>query len=328
MRAWVIEERAQGNEIAWREVPEPAPGDGELLLAVHAVGLNRADLLRRPGHYERVPTRPVAPIVGLEAAGEVIAVGRGVARFRVGDRVMGMPPGSYAERTVLHERLAMPVPPTLDWAEAAALPVAMLTAHDALVTRGRLASGDVVLVDGASSGVGIAALQIARASGARVVIGTAGSEAKRAALAAYGLTHGIDYRSQDIASAVHEASGGHGADVIVDMVGSATAQAHLDAAAIGARWVQVGRMSGKLAQIDLDVLSRKRVSLIGVTFRTRTLDDFAAVVDACHRDLGEAYAERRIAMPIAERFPLHEADRAQALMRSTEFLGKIVLTAA
>ncbi len=326
MKAWVIEEAAGGNRLAWQDVDEPVPGDGELLIGVRAAGLNRADLMRRAGHYERIPLHLSAPIAGMEAAGEVLAVGPHVTGFAVGDRVMGMPAGAYAEKALIHARLAMHVPDALDWEAAAALPAALLTAHDALVTRGRLRAGDAVLVHGASTGVGIAALQIARELRAGVVAGTAGSPEKLAALSAFGLTHAINHRSDDIAARALSACG-DGADVIVDMVGAQTAEATLHAAAIGARWVQVGRLGGKVASLDLDVIARKRIELIGVTFRTRTAEEVSALITAAVSDLWAAVAAQRIAMPIAARFGLDEADRAQELMRSNQFLGKIVLKA-
>ena len=296
MKAWVIENKPLGNRLAWCEVPEPRPGQGELLVSVRAVGLNRADLSLRAGHFERISTRPPAPIAGLEAAGEVIAVGADVNEFRVGDRVMGMP-------------------------------VAMFTAHDALVSTGRLRHGDRVLVQAAASGVGIAALQVARELGASVVLGTAGSSEKLVELARFGLTHGIDYRSEHIGERVLALTNGEGVDVIIDMVGAGAAAANLQSAALGARWVQVGRMAGSLAQIDLDLLSKKRLSQIGVTFRTRNIDEFAAVVHGAERDLGPALSAGRFAMPVTRVFGLDEADRAQEFMRKNLHLGKIVLLA-
>lgn len=327
MKAWVIENKPLGNRLAWCEVPEPRPGQGELLVSVRAVGLNRADLSLRAGHFERISTRPPAPIAGLEAAGEVIAVGADVNEFRVGDRVMGMPSGAYAQQALMHARLAMRMPENLSWTEAAATPVAMFTAYDALVSIGRLRHGDRVLVQAAASGVGIAALQVARELGASVVLGTAGSSEKLVELARFGLTHGIDYRSEHIGERVLALTNGEGVDVIIDMVGAGAAAANLQSAALGARWVQVGRMAGSLAQIDLDLLSKKRLSLIGVTFRTRNIDEFAAVVHGAERDLGPALSAGRFAMPVTRVFGLDEADRAQEFMRKNLHLGKIVLLA-
>jgi NADPH:quinone reductase len=325
MKAMVIAPGAEGNRLELQEVPDPVPGPGELMLGVRAVGLNRADLLLRAGHYERLATKPPAAIAGLEAAGEVIAVGEGVQGFAIGARVMGMPSGSYAEKTLLHHRLAMRVPEGFSWEEAAAIPVAFLTAHDGLVTNGAMQHGDNVLVQGVTTGVGIVAVQIAKHLGAGLVMGTSGSHEKLAAMKRHGLDVGIDYTAHDFAKAVLDATHGAGANVILDLVGATAAAGHLACAAVKARWVQIGRMGGAVAQIDLNELSRKRVSLIGVTFRTRDVDEFAALVAAMERDLGTAIATRKLVSPIDHVFPFAAAAEAHARMRANAHLGKIVL---
>lgn len=321
----LIEPGAGGAELRLQQVPDPRAGPGELLLAVRAIGMNRADLLLRAGHYERIPTRPPAAIAGLEAAGEVIAIGDGTVGFKIGDRVMGMPSGAYAEKVLLHHRLALRVPNGFSWEEAAALPVALLTAHDALISNGNLAPGEHVLVQGATTGVGILAMQIAKLLGARCVIGTSRTAAKLARLAPYGLDVGIDTGKEDFAKRVLDATADHGADVIIDLVGASAAAGHIACAALKARWVQVGRVSGAKAEIDLNELSRKRIRLVGVTFRTRSLDEFAQVVSAAERDLGTALAARTIISPVDRVFALERAGEAIAYMRSNAHLGKIVL---
>ena len=324
MRAMVIEPGVEGPRLVARDVPEPRPGPGELLVAVRAIGLNRADLLLRAGHYERLSTRPPAPIAGLEAAGEVIGLGPDVSGFAVGDRVMGMPSGAYAQRALLHHRLALPVPAHLSWEAAAAIPVALLTAHDALATAGRLRPGDAVLVQGASSGVGIVAVQAARLLGASRVFGTTTAATKHARLGTLGVDAVFDARG-DFATGVLEATGGAGVDVIVDLVGASAAEGHLRCAAIGARWVQVGRVGGAVAPLDFNELSRKRLSLVGVTFRTRDLDAFAQVVSAAWRDLGAAIADGRLVVPVDGVWPMDEVGQAHARMRRNEQFGKLVL---
>jgi len=319
MKAMVIE----AGQLALRDVADPVPAAGELLVAVKAAGLNRADLALRSGHYEKIATRPPAPIAGLEAAGEVIALGPGVQGFRIGDRVMGMPSGSYAEKTLLQHRLALPVPPGLSWEEAAALPVALFTAHDALVSNAALRKGEAVLIQGATTGVGIVAAQIARYFGAGIVMGTSRSREKLLAMKAYGLEVGL--QPETFPEKALEATGGKGADVILDFVGASAAAGHLQCAATGARWIQIGRMSGALAQIDLNELSRRRVHLIGVTFRSRSLEEFAEVVASAQRHLGEALGARRLRSPLDRVFRLEEASAAHERMRSNAHLGKIVL---
>ncbi|MFN0163854.1 MAG: zinc-binding dehydrogenase, partial [Burkholderiales bacterium] len=307
-----------------RAVAARAPGPHDLLLKVRAVGINRADLGLNAGHYARIPTKPPHPIAGLEAAGEVIGMGVDVKGYAIGDRIMGMPAGAYAEQVLIDHRLAVRVPDGLGWAAAAALPVALFTAHDALVGNGRLAKGEAVFIQAASSGVGIAATQIARAKGAGVVAGTA-SAAKLARLAQYGLTHGIDHAQGDAADAVMRATGGRGADVIVDMVGAKAINDHMAMAALGARWIQIGRMGGVSGPLDLNELARKRIALIGVTFRTRDLAEFAAVIKAAWDDLGAAAASGAFAMPVEKVFALAEADRVHAAMRENRHFGKFIL---
>ncbi|MBL8377690.1 MAG: zinc-binding dehydrogenase [Burkholderiales bacterium] len=324
MKAWVIEKSGDAARMVWQEVPDLKPGEGELLVRTRAVGLNRADLMLNAGHYARIATRPPQPIAGLEAAGEIIGMGDKVTGWKIGDRVMGMPSGAYAEQVLIQHRLAVPVPASLAWSAAAALPVALFTAHDAIVTNARHRAGESVFVQAASSGVGLAAVQIARARGANVIAGTA-SRAKLERLAGYGLTHGIDYAQGAAAPTVMRATGDRGADVIVDMVGASAIDDHLALAAVGARWVQIGRMGGNSGAVNLNELSRKRISLIGVTFRTRDVSEFAAVVESAWRDFGAAIAAGRFAMPVEKVFALAEADRAQATMRENRHFGKFIL---
>ncbi|MBL8381437.1 MAG: zinc-binding dehydrogenase [Burkholderiales bacterium] len=326
MKAWLVEKTEGAARLAWRDVADLVPGANDLLVKVRAVGINRADLALNAGHYARIPTRPPHPIAGLEAAGEVIGMGADVKGYAIGDRVMGMPAGAYAEQVLLDHRLAVRVPAGLGWAAAAAIPVALFTAHDAIVTNGRLAKGEAVFIQAASSGVGIAAAQIARARGAGVIAGTA-SAAKLARLAQYGLTHGIDHAQGGAAEAVMRATGGAGADVIVDMVGAKAIDDHLAMAALGARWIQIGRMGGISGPVDLNELSRKRIALIGVTFRTRDVAEFAAVVRAAWDDFGGAAASGAFAMPVEKVFALAEADRAHAAMRENRHFGKFILEA-
>lgn len=324
MKAWLIEKVDGKGQLRFADLPDLEPGPDDLLLRVRAAGLNRADLGRNAGHYERIATRPPHPIAGLEAAGEVIGVGSAVRGWTVGERVMGMPSGAHAEQVVIDHRLAVRIPPSLSWVQAAALPVALFTAHDAVVTGGRLARDEAVFIQAAASGVGIAAAQIARARGARIVAGTA-SAGKLARLAQYGLTHGIDYAQGGVAAAVLRATADAGADVIVDMVGARAIDDHLRLAAVGARWIQIGRMGGVAGAVDLDLLSKKRLQLIGASFRLRGVEQFAAVVHAAWSDFGAAAAAGSFSMPVEQVFALAEADRAQAAMRENRHFGKFIL---
>jgi NADPH2:quinone reductase len=325
MKAWIIEKNDAGkSQLRFTELPDLTPGPDDLLLRVRAAGLNRADLGRNAGHYERIATKPPHPIAGLEAAGEVIGMGTNVTGWKVGDRVMGMPSGAYAEQVVIDHRLAVRMPAALSFVQAAALPVALFTAHDAVVSNGQLAKGGTLFIQAAASGVGIAAAQLGRRIGAAVVAGTA-SPGKIDRLKALGLTHGIDYAQGNVAQAVLAATGGRGADVIIDMVGAKAIDDHLAMAAVGARWVQIGRMGGVSGPIDLDTLAKKRVQLRGVSFRLRDVNEAAAVVSAAWQDLEADVASGAFAMPVERTYPLAEADQAQLAMRENRHFGKFIL---
>lgn len=324
MKAWLIEQKDGRAQLRFADLPDLAPGPHDLLLAVRAAGLNRADLGRNAGHYERVATKPPHPIAGLEAAGEVIAVGSAVSGWSVGERVMGMPSGAYAEQALLDHRLAVRIPDRLSWVQAAALPVALFTAHDAVVGNGRLQGGETIFIQGAASGVGIAAAQIARMLGAGIVAGTA-SAAKIPHLAAVGITHPIDYAQGAVAETLLAATNSEGAHVIIDMIGAKAIDDHLALAAVGARWVQIGRMGGASGALDLDLLSKKRLQLLGASFRMRSVEQFAALVHKAWGDLGAAVAAGGIAMPVDRVFPLAEAYEAQRAMRENRHFGKFIL---
>ena len=324
MKAWLIEQKDGRAQVRFADLPDLAPGPHDLLLAVRAAGLNRADLGRNAGHYERVATKPPHPIAGLEAAGEVIAVGSAVSGWSVGERVMGMPSGAYAEQALLDHRLAVRIPDRLSWVQAAALPVALFTAHDAVVGNGRLQGGETIFIQGAASGVGIAAAQIARMLGAGIVAGTA-SAAKIPHLAAVGITHPIDYAQGAVAETLLAATNSEGAHVIIDMIGAKAIDDHLALAAVGARWVQIGRMGGASGALDLDLLSKKRLQLLGASFRMRSVEQFAALVHKAWGDLGAAVATGSIAMPVDRVFPLADAYEAQRAMRENRHFGKFIL---
>ena len=324
MKAWLIEPKDGRAQLRLADLPDLVPGPHDLLLKVRAAGINRADLGRNAGHYERVATKPPHPIAGLEAAGEVIALGSAVAGWSIGERVMGMPSGAYAEQVLIDHRLAVRIPDALSWVQAAALPVALFTAHDAVVSNARLQPGETIFIQGAASGVGIAAAQIARMLGAGIIAGTA-SAAKIPHLAAVGITHPIDYAQGAVAEMLLKASSGEGAHVIIDMIGAKAIDDHLALAAVGARWVQIGRMGGASGALDLDLLSKKRLQLLGASFRMRSVEQFAALVHKAWGDLGAAVAAGSIAMPVDRVFPLADAYDAQRAMRENRHFGKFIL---
>lgn len=328
MQAAVVVDEAGSKRIELREAPLPVVAEGELLVRVRAAGLNRADLAMNVGHFRNAGATLAAAIPGVEFAGEVVAMGPAVQGFAPGDRVMAMGQGAFAEFACIHHRLAMRVPQTMDWTQAATAPVALMTAHDALITRARLKAGESVLIQAASSGVGIVATQIARLRGARPVLGTSSSAAKLAALTSAGLAPdvGIDTSREDTVEAVMAATGGHGADVIIDMVAGPTADVHLRAAALRGRIVNVGRMGGMRAEIDFDLLALRRLSLIGVTFRTRTIDEIADIVAAASAEVLPEVVAGRLRWPIDKGFPLAQVAQAYQWMRSNSHLGKLALT--
>lgn len=315
----------EGGRLEWRDVPDPVPGPEELLVRVMATALNRADLYLLKGTYD--PTRKPADgmIAGLEGTGEVAAVGRNVSGFEIGDRVMSMCPGGFAEFAAVDHRLAMPVPASLSWEEAATIPVAYSTEHNALVTNGYLQPGKSVVINAASSGVGVAAIQIAKLFGAKPVIGIAGSPEKLSVLKSLGMDLGINYRTEDFADAVLSATGGAGADIIIDHVGGTFLQQNLRCMAVKGRLISVGRLGETRGELDLEHMARKRLHLIGVTFRTRTLEEKIAIVQGVVADLLPPLGDG-VLKPVIDRiFTLEEAPEAQAYMESNVAIGKIVL---
>lgn len=325
MRAALYEPSEPGIRVT--EIEDPVPGAGQLLVRVRAAGLNRADLLARRAAPSTGggPARPA--IAGSEAAGEVVSVGPGVDGWRPGDRVMGRASG-YAELAVIDADAAMPVPDAMGWEEAGALPIALLTMHDALRTNGGLAPGGTVLVNAASSGVGVVGIRLASLLGASTVFATSRSSEKLDLVREFVEPLGsslvtIDTSNEDVASRVLEATSGRGVDVVVDNVGGSMLATNLAVCAITGRIVQVGRLGGRSDTIDLDELARKRIGLIGVTFRTRTAAEVADVVRRCMADLSSQLMDCR---PRIDRiFPLSEAREAQDALALNQHVGKIVL---
>lgn len=305
-------------------LPEPVPGDGEILVRVGAAGLNRADLVMPLRH--RHGTGATGPaIAGNEFAGTVVACGPGADRFSVGDRVMGFGASAFAEMTTVDHRHVFPVPDGMEWEVATAYPVAVETMHDAIVTNGRLAAGERVLFLGAGSGVGILGIQIAKAKGASAVLGASRSRDRLDRLAGFGMDGGIDVSDPAWPDRVSALTDGKGVELIVDMVSGATVNASMQAAAIRGRIVNVGRLGGKTGAFDFELHALKRLEYIGVTFRTRSDEEIADIVARAWADLGPPIAERRIALPVHAAFPLDRVADAYAEMRRDAHLGKIVI---
>jgi NADPH2:quinone reductase len=325
MRAAVLVPNEAGGTMAVLDLPDPEPGAGEVLIRVRATALNRGELLqRRRGRTAAGPAATPRP-GGVEFAGEVARLGPGVSGVAVGDRVMGRSPESYAEYVVVDQRALMPVPSQLGWEEAAAIPNVFVTAHDAIVTNGRLQPGESVLVNAASSGVGTAAIQIAKLLGASPVIGSSGSAAKLERLRPLGMDVGINYREDDVVARVLEATGGAGVDLIIDNVGGTVLGDNLRCMALQGRLVSVGRNGAEKGELDMDLLALRRLRLIGVTFRTRTREEAIACSQHCAEDLLPAFNDGRLKPVVDRAFPLDEIAAAQEYMLSDAHLGKIVI---
>ncbi|MGA8989467.1 MAG: NAD(P)H-quinone oxidoreductase [Rhodoplanes sp.] len=305
------------------ERPVPTPGPGEILVAVKAAGVNRPDVMQRQGLYP--PPKGAPDIPGLEIAGEVVACGPGVKRWREGDQVAALViGGGYAQYCVSHETHALPAPANLTTVEAAALPETFFTVWHNVFERGALKSGETLLVHGGSSGIGTTAIQLAKAFGARVIT-TAGSAEKCAACRALGADLAIDYKSEDFVAATKAATSG-GADVILDMVGGDYIERNYEAAAIEGRIVQIGFQRSPRATVDFRRILLKRLHHTGSTLRSRSVADKAAIARAVEEKLWPLIAAGRV-RPIMDRtFPLTAAAEAHARMESSAHIGKIVLT--
>ena len=321
MKAAVLADK--GLEI--RDVPVPRPKPNEVLVRVRASGLNRADLAMAAGHRHG-SLGGAGAIAGLEWAGEVAEIGAEVRGLKPGDRVMCSGAGGYAEYAVTDWGRVSPIPANnMSYEQAATLPIALQTMHDALVTNGRLKPGESVLIQGASSGVGLMALQIAKLKGAKPVMGTSTNAERRARLKEFGADLALDSRDPALPDQVREATGGKGVDLIIDQVSASVANQNMTAAAVLGRIVNVGRLGGMKSEFDFDLHALKRIDYIGITFRTRSLEEVREITRKMRADLWSAVEAGRLHLPIDRIFPLDEAAAAQAHMRANAHFGKILL---
>lgn len=321
MRAVRVIPAPEGGRIELWDAPDPVPGGGQVLVRVRASGLNRGEITQARA---LVTGDPVA--VGVEFAGEVAALGQGVTGWQIGDRVMGHGKGAQAQYTLADQRALMPVPDGMPWIEAASFPNVFITAHDALITNGQLASGEAVLVNAASSGIGLAAIQIAALFGAKPIIATSRSAEKAARLRSVGVDVAINTSTQSQIDEAMQATAKRGVDVIIDSVGGTVFEDNLKSLAVKGRLVHIARLGSNTAQIDLTQLWLKRLKLIGVTFRTRSEEERLACIAACARDLIEPLKAGRLKWPIDKVFPLESIHEAHAYMLRDEHFGKIVLS--
>ena len=324
MTAIVIRAPGGPEMLVPEQRPVPQPGEGEVLVKVAAAGVNRPDVMQRQGTYP--PPRGATDIPGLEIAGEVVALGPGVSRWKVGDKVMALVVGGgYAEYCPAHESHCLPVPPGLSMTEAAAIPETFFTVWHNVFERGRLKSGETLLVHGGSSGIGTAAIQLAHQTGARVIT-TAGTAEKCEACRKLGADLAINYKSEDFVPATKAATDGRGADVILDMVGGDYIERNYEAAAVEGRVVQIAFQGSPKATVDFRRIMLKRLTHTGSVLRSRPVADKAAIARGVEQNVLPLIAAGKVKPVMDSTFPLSEAAAAHSRIEASAHIGKIVLT--
>lgn len=314
----------QDGRINLTELSTPEPGPGEVLVRVRAACLNRADLIVYSGGAHGAVSGN-GTVLGMEWAGEVVKMGEEVRGFAEGDRVMCSGRNGFAEYAVTPVARISKMPADLEWKQGAAFPVGVQTMHDAIVTHGKLVTGQSVLILGASSGVGLLGLQVAREMGAGFVIGSSTQASRRARLNEFGADLAIDSNDPAWPEQVKAATEGRGVDLIIDMISGDQVNRSLEAAAVLGRIVNVGRLGGQSGQFNFDLHALKRISYIGVTFRTRSADEVADIARRARAELWSSLVAGRLKLPIDSSYPLADADKAFTRMRANEHFGKIVL---
>ena len=303
--------------------PVPVPGSGEVLIRVTAAGVNRADTMQRKGNYP--PPPGASDVLGLEVSGTVAAVGQGVADLAVGDQVCALlTGGGYAEYCLAPAPQCLPIPAGVSLVDAAALPEAYATVWTNVIDRGRLEAGESLLVHGGSSGIGTVAIQLARLFGARV-FATAGTPAKCAACVELGAERAIDYRAEDFAAVLGEATGGRGVDLILDMVGGAYLERNLASLAIEGRLVIIALMEGAQAELDLARLMSRRLTVTGATLRARSIAQKAEIMTALRARVWPRFASDELRPIVHATYPLADAAEAHRVMESSVPTGKLLL---
>lgn len=320
MRAYILTEQGP----AMRDAAKVPPKQGQVLVKVAANGLNRVDLAMATGalHGAR---GGIGTVLGSEWSGTVEAVGPGVGDIKEGDRVMGASPSAFAEYVVVHAAHVLAIPDAMSFESAACFPVGLRTMHDAIVTVGAFQSGQSVMIQGASSGVGILGLQIAKVLGAKSVIGSSTNAERRAKLAEYGSTFSIDSTDDNWPDQVLEHTNGVGVDLIVDQVSGNVVNGNMRATKLEGRIVNVGRLGGTRSEFNADLHALRRIRYLGVTFRTRTLDEIGEINRLANVDLSGPLIEGKLKMPIDEVFPFAQVEQAMGKMARNQHFGKIVL---
>lgn len=312
--------------LGWGEAPEPVAGPGEVVIEVAAAGVNRADLLQRQGRYD--PPPGTSPILGLECSGTIAGVGDGVSGWAPGDRVCALlSGGGYAERVAVPAGQLLPVPDGVSLVDAAGLPEAACTVWSNLVMIAGMHAGQTVLLHGGSSGIGTIATQVAVALGARAAV-TASTSGKLDACRSWGAEILINYTEQDFVTAIRDATGGSGADIILDLIGAKYLQRNVSALADGGRLVIIGMQGGRVAELDIAELMARRAGVIGTLLRSRPATgrgSKAEVVTAVREGLWPLVAAARVRPVIGARMPMDDPAAAHRTLESGGVIGKIVL---
>ncbi|SDQ35496.1 NAD(P)H-quinone oxidoreductase [Brevundimonas sp. 374] len=310
---------AEALKIAER--PDSVAGPGQVLIRVRAAGVNRPDLLQRTGAYP--PPPGASDVLGLEIAGEIEAVGEGVTRWAVGDRVCALlGGGGYAELAVVDARHVLPIPEGLDYVQAAVLPETVFTVFANVFESGALKASETLLIHGATSGIGVTAIQMAKAAGARVIATSRGAD-KAAAAKALGADISLDAKSDDLEAQIREAGG---ADVVLDMVGRDYAALNLNSLNAGGRWVVIASLTGPRIEMDLQRIMLKRLTLTGSTLRSRPADEKARLTLAVEATAWPWVASGKVKPPVQAVFALEQAADAHAELEAGGHIGKIVLS--
>lgn len=324
MKAIVITEPGGPEVLALRDVPAPVPGPGEVLIDVAAAGLNRADVLQRHGNYPVPPGAPEYP--GLEVSGRVAAVGAGVEGLEVGaDVVALLSGGGYAEQVAVPAGQVLPVPPKMDLVTAAALPEVAATVFSNLFMAAGVHEGEYVLIHGGAGGIGTMAIQLVAAFGAVPMV-TASSPAKLELARSLGAKVLINYKEQDFVEEVRAATNGHGADVILDVMGAKYLQRNVDALAVAGRLVIIGLQGGTRAELDLNALMRKRCAVMGTTLRARPVEEKSAIMASVGEYVWPLIKDGSVKPLVDRTFPLAEAAAAHEYFDSGQHTGKVLLT--
>jgi NADPH:quinone reductase len=323
MKAFVY--GANGAEIA--DIAKPAPKGTQVLVRVRACGLNRADLGMTKGHAHG-SAGGVGTVLGMEWAGEIAELGPDAKGVKVGERVMGSGGAAFAEYTLAdHGRLfRIPGNANMSFEDAATLPVALATMHNAVVTNGALQAGQSVLIQGASSGVGLMAMQIAKLKGAKIVIGSSTDAVRRGRLKEFGADLAVDSSDPGWVDQVLKATDGEGVDLIVDQVSGKVANQNMKATKIKGRIVNVGRLGGTHADFNFDLHAARRINYIGVTFRTRSIEEIREIFVEVQKDIWPAVESRKLQLPIDKVFAFDDIGKAFDRMEANQHLGKIVVT--